>query len=294
MLIQSLARLLNGSLMVALPLILGFWIVRRWKVSWRFFAIGMAAMVLAQMGHIPFNMLLTALFRQDILPSPPREWSLLFNAVTLGLSAGLWEEAFRYIAYRWMAKDARSYARGLMLGAGHGGIEAIVLGLLVLVTLAQMVAMRSTDTTALLQAQNLSQDQIELALKQVDQFWSTPLYLTLMGAVERVFALSLHLAASVMVLQVVLGRGRRWFGLAVLWHAVLDFTAVALQPKGILVIEAVMAIYSFINLGILFYLYRRTPGEPVEETPPPLDTLPAPAIAAPEETENNLDLTRYT
>lgn len=293
MLIQSIARVLNGSLMVALPLILGFWIARRWKVSWRFFAIGMAAMALAQLGHIPFNMLLTALFRQNILPAPPKEWSLLFNAVLLGLSAGLWEETLRYIAYRWMAKDARSYARGLMLGAGHGGIEAIVLGLLVLVVLVQMVVMRSTDITALLQAQNLPQDQIELALKQVDEFWNVPLYLTLMGAVERVFALSFHLAASVMVLQVLLGRGWRWYWLAVLWHAVLDFTAVALQSKGILAIEALLAGFAVINLGILIYLYRRTPGEPVEETLPPLEIPPVPEITAPDETESNLDRSRY-
>lgn len=285
-----LLRFLNGLLMVILPILLGLFIFRRYHAAWRIWWIGVAAMVLAQAGHIPFNALLTALFRSDLLPAPPRTWVPLFNAVVLGLSAGLWEECFRYIAYRWMAKDARSWGQGLMLGAGHGGIEAIVLGLYVLYVLFQMVALRGVTDLATL----VPTERVALLQQQITQYWSTPWYITLVGAYERVLALIFHLTASVIVLQVFRRGQMGWLGLAILWHALLDATAVLLAARHPALAEIGLTVLILASLGILYYLRRTTPDLPAEEPDtPPGARQPMEEYAPDEEIVDDLEKSRY-
>ncbi len=127
-------HLLNGLLMVGMPIGLGIYLVRRFHLRWRLWWIGAAGFVISQVGHIPFNSLLTYLFQAKILPQPPAAWAPYFNPVVLGLSAGLFEELTRAAIYAWWAKDARSWRKGVLLGAGHGGAEALLLGLAVLYT----------------------------------------------------------------------------------------------------------------------------------------------------------------
>jgi uncharacterized membrane protein YhfC len=145
----TLAYPLDAILMIALPVGLGIWLERKFHLGWGLWWIGAATFIFSQAGHIPFNIGLTALFKRGILPTPPVAWLPAFNATFLGLSAGLWEELARYAAYRWWAKEARSWRRGVMLGAGHGGIEAILGGILVLVGFVNMMAIRNVDLSSL-------------------------------------------------------------------------------------------------------------------------------------------------
>ncbi len=263
---------LNGLLMVGMPVALGLFLRKRFAIGWRFFGVGALTFVLSQVGHIPFNLGLTALFQAGVLPAPPAAYKLAFNAVVLGLSAGVWEECFRYIAYRWMAKDARSWAAGLMLGAGHGGIEAIIFGFLALYSLLQIVALSGiVDLSTVLPAA-----QVETVQSAIAEYWSNPWYMGVMGAVERVFAILFHLTASVMVLQVFLGRGRRWLLYAIIWHAVLDATAVWLTSYGKLAPEVGLLVLSVVNVVILYYLSRTTPPAPDVSQPQALPLAPAP------------------
>jgi uncharacterized membrane protein YhfC len=70
-------------------------------------------------------------------------YNLLIIAGFLGLSAGFFEESARYVVYRWWARDARTWSQGLMLGAGHGGIESILLGFLLAINVAALAGVRA-------------------------------------------------------------------------------------------------------------------------------------------------------
>jgi uncharacterized membrane protein YhfC len=118
---------------IALPIGLGIFLTRRLRLGWRLFWIGGAVFVFSQIGHIPFNALVGLLFQRGVLPVPPPEWILPFNAVFGGLSAGIFEEVARHLMYRFWVKEARWWGEGVLLGAGHAGAEAIILGGLVLV-----------------------------------------------------------------------------------------------------------------------------------------------------------------
>ena len=274
--------LLNGLLMIFVPVILGIYLGKKFKLPFRIWAIGAATFILSQVGHIPFNAGLTALFANGILPVPPENWQLIFNAVVLGLSAGLWEEVFRYLAFRFWVKDARSWGRGLFLGAGHGGIEAIILGVLVLVSYISMVLLQNSNLSALIPA-----EQMELAQQQLSAYWSAPWYATILGAVERIFAICFHLSASVLVLQVFLRKQLRWLWLAIGWHMLLDASAVfAVSTWGVYQTEALLGLLALISLAIIFKL--RTP-EPQEEAAEPQAEIQSIASIKMPEIEDNLE-----
>jgi uncharacterized membrane protein YhfC len=255
---------LNGLLMLALAFGTGLWITRRFRLGWRLYWIGAATFVISQVFHIPFNLLVTWLFQRQVLPAPPAEWLLPFNAVFLGLSAGLFEETARFLVLRGWAKEARSWAKGLLFGAGHGGIEAAILGLLVLATYVVMAALHGADLAALAPA-----GQLELAEQQMQAYWSAPWHLTLLGALERLFTIPVHLALALLVLQVFLRRQLAWLFFAIGWHALLNALAVLIsQTRGIYLTEGVLGVMALLSLGMILALRKPEPPE-AEPVPPP-------------------------
>jgi uncharacterized membrane protein YhfC len=288
-----LTHFLNGFLMVAMPVGLGIYLTRRFQLGWRLWLIGAATFILSQAGHIPFNQGLTLLFQHGILPPPPAEWRLPFNAVVLGLSAGLWEELARYSVYRWWAKDARSWRKGVLLGAGHGGVEALILGLLVLYAFSQMLALRGQDLSSLL-GSRMTAAQIQALQAQLNAYWSAPWTATLLGALERAFTIPVQITLSVIVLQTFVRGQFRWIWLAVGWHALIDAVSVYASSKiGIYWTEAVIALVALISLAILFALHRPEPAGEADIEPPESMIKTAEDLQEMTWTDRDLENSRY-
>ena len=261
-----LTHALNALLMVVMPILLGVYLARRLGLKWSLYLVGAATFIASQVVHIPLNIGRTALFANRILPAPPAAWRLPFNAVVLGLTAGLCEEIARYLVYRYWIKSARTWREALMFGAGHGGIEAIIVGALAGIAFMNFVVLRNVDVVAL----PVSADQQALAAKQIAEYWSAPWYATLLGAVERAFTLCFHLSAAVMVLQAFRRKNLLWLGAAILWHAAADASAVfVVGTWGVYWAEAAVGAFGVASLAIIFAL---KPGG--------TETLPEPAAAA--------------
>ena len=237
--------------MILLPILLGFWLTRKFKLTWKLFFAGALTFIASQVLHIPFLAWLTALFNNGTLPAPPFAWTTIFNAVLLGLLAGIFEETARYILFKFFLKNARTWNEGVLVGAGHGGVEALILGVLGVFTVINMLVLRNADLSAM----GIPADQLELAKQQVAAFWSSPAYTGLLGLAERVFAICLHISLSAMVLYSVAYKKPIWFWLAMLWHALVDAAAVYLAPLvGALAVEGVVAGMAIVSLAILFGL----------------------------------------
>jgi len=276
--------LLNFALMLVIPIGVAMFIHRRTGAAWRLFFIGTVTFILSQVFHIPFNWVVQ---RAGLLPGNLESWAnLLLMAAFLGLSAGLFEETARYLTYRYWAKDARSWSSGLMLGAGHGGIESILLGLLGAVNIVGLLV--TLNSEALLSA--IPAEQQALINATVANLLATPWYGLLLGAAERVFAIAAHLALSVMVLQVFRRGSLRWLFLAIGYHAVFNMLAViAVTRVGPYATEGLLAVFSLLSLFIIFKLRSPDPV-PVE-----LEPLPSPLIdpANLEPTDDVIDRSRY-
>jgi uncharacterized membrane protein YhfC len=282
---------LNGLLMIGMPVALAFYLTHKFKLGWRLWWIGGFTFILSQALHIPFNLLILnprlAELNDSGLPEP---LLLLITALALGLSAGVFEEFSRYGMYRWWAKDARSWGRGLLAGAGHGGFEAILLGGLVLLGFLQLLAIRNANLATVVPI-----DQLELAKVQVAAYWSANWYDSLLGAVERAFTIVFHLSASVLVLQCFTRRQMRWLWLAIAWHTLVDAGAVlAISYIGPYLTEVLIGFFSIISLGIIFWLRQPEPVEPMEaDLPPQPPPLNASALQPIEENEVSLEKSRY-
>ena len=257
--------------MILLPLVAGYFLAKKFKQSFKafrkLFIAGALTFIASQVLHIPFLFGLTSLFENGALPSPPESWSAIFNAVMLGLLAGVFEETARYILFKYIMKSSRTWEDGVTIGLGHGGIEAILLGILSITTLVQMIAMQ--DLTAL-SSLGLPADQLELAKTQVAAYWEQSPVIPLFGFMERISAICLHTGLSVLVMYSIVHGQRKWFWFALLWHAFVDALAVYLYPKitagtnvvfGTLGLEALVAVLA---VGLLAYAIRLRNNFPVE------------------------------
>lgn len=276
---------LNYALMILIPIALGIFIHRRTGAGWRLFLMGGVTFVLSQLFHIPFNW---AIQRAGMLPTDLSSWAnLLFTALFLGLSAGVFEETARYLTYRYWAKDARSWSRGLMLGAGHGGTEAIIVGALAAVSFAGLVMTANNET---IMSAIPAADQA-IITDSLAGLLATPWYGLLLGAAERIFAIAAHLALSIMVLQVFLRGSLRWLFLAIGYHALFNMIAVVgVTRTGPYATEGLLAVFSLLSLYIIFKL--RSPEPPPAELQP----MPLPAVepADLQPTEEIIDRSRYS
>jgi len=286
--LAAFVRLLNALLMIALPFILGIFLINKFHLSWKLWLIGGSTYIISQIVHIPFNTYilnpLLGTVQQTILGPP----GILVVALILGLSAGVFEECARYGMFRWWLKDAHSWRSAVLAGAGHGGMEAILLGGLVLWTYINLMAVRNADLSSL----NLTPEQ----LQQIQMYWSVPWYNTLLPALERIFTIPFHIMASVFVVQVFTRRpGHQqlcWLGLAILFHTILDASVVFIGSQwGGYAAEAVLGGLAIMDIIIIFALRQPEPEHPA--TPGLLTTNAPPVIAQVEETSENLENTRY-
>ncbi len=278
---------INYGLMILMPIIVALFIRRRTAAPWRLWLIGAVTFVASQVLHIPFNALVQ---RSGLLPTDTSLMTnLLLYAAFLGLSAGVFEETARYLTYRFWAKDARSWSRGLMLGAGHGGIEAILLGLLGVVNFVALLAAANNETAM----SALPAEQRELVTGALAQILDTPTPMLLLGAVERLFAITAHLAMSLLVLQVFLRRNIAWLFASIGFHTLLNMVAVVaaarLNPYAT---EGIIGLFALLALFIIFRLRTPEPAAPEPELAP----LPTPTDTADLDlrpTDDALDRSRY-
>ena len=159
-----------------------------------------------------------------------------------GLAAGLFEEVGRFVAMRFAMKKQLNLPNALMYGVGHGGIEAIlIVGLASVSNLVTSIMINAGTLEASLGA--LDQATKEATLTQLSALWTTPSYQFFLSGIERIVAVTLHIALSVLVFQAVkLGKKFYWF-LAFAIHAGVDFvTVVAANYLNLVLVEVMLAV----------------------------------------------------
>jgi uncharacterized membrane protein YhfC len=237
------------------PVALALFLARRCQGRWRFWLYGVLVFLLSQvLTRVPAMLFLqTRPAVQAALQEPAAAWLfLLFAAFT----AGLFEEGGRWLAFRFFVPPAeRHWRAALMLGAGHGGLESVCVGLVALAGLVgYLVVMLLPPETF-----GGSAAQVEEARKQFAalQGWEP-----LLGGWERLGALAIQVALTVLVQQAFV-RGRRWWWYALGAHTLVDFTTVGLgrlavgrwgQSAGMLLTEGLVGVYAALALWLIVAL----------------------------------------
>lgn len=251
MLIVQLVAILVG------PLLLALWIRRRYGAAWGSLGWGALTFPLSQLLRIPLLLGAAALVNPYA-----KTWDaeLLFwvNFVILTLTSGLFEEGARYLILRWAARDVRNWQEGLMYGAGHGGVEALLIvgG----AALSNLILLATADTV-LAQVGQAAPEQAAAVTAQIEALrgltW-LPIFLSLW---ERAVAITLHIGLSLLVL---LGVMRGCFRLvigAMLLHAAFNGVAlVVLRYRDAVTVEVVLTVLALIPLYLIWRLRSTLDG----------------------------------
>ncbi|MBI4675878.1 MAG: YhfC family intramembrane metalloprotease [Chloroflexi bacterium] len=251
---------------IIFPLVIGVLIWRRFRVAWRVFLYGALVFLVSQLlTRVPLVQLTQFLFAAQL--SSSQVFLYTWFAI-LALTAGLFEEGGRYLGYRFLIKQDFTWAKGLMYGAGHGGLESMLLvGGLALLGLVNIIAISTMDFSQMgLPPAQLA--QIAQARQQIAALdWWAPL----LGAYERFVTIFFQIAMSILVLQVFTRRAFLWLWLAIAIHALVDLIAIVLvRQVGAVWTEAALTLTLPLSFGIILYF------RPHVETPAD-EPLPNPA-----------------
>ncbi|MDT8304599.1 MAG: YhfC family glutamic-type intramembrane protease, partial [Anaerolineae bacterium] len=187
--------------------------------------------------------------------------------IILGLTAGLSEELLRAAGYWLLAGRRRQTGWGgaVMLGLGHGGIEAMLLAVLLAASVASLSALQGSDLAALAD----SPAQLAALERQMDLYTSSPL-LALLPLIERILAISVHVAFSLLVWQAFQRRNALYLLLAIVLHATYDavLVYVAQLVTNLWLIELAAALLTVPAWLWIIYLARKARAEAVASPAP--------------------------
>ena len=208
-----------GLLSILLPFIFILILRRRFKIQWIPILIGagifiLFAMVLEQITHM-------LVLRPEVDGTIPlitdSPWLYVLYGV---LAAGIFEETGRLFAFLLMKRKYKVVDSAVSYGIGHGGIEAIiVVGLGMLNSIIIGIMINSGGGIA----ESLPAGTAEILT-------GTPVYMYILSIIERVFAITVHIALSILVWIAVMKKAKWWlFPLAIVLHALTNTTAAMFQ-----------------------------------------------------------------
>ncbi|SRR5690554_707957 len=175
--------------------------------------------------------------------------NVFLYAVFLGLTAGIVEEVGRFFGYRLMLNKRLEWKNGLAFGIGHGACEAIlIVGLTYInnIIYSLMINSGAFDTTIVPLIDSDMAQMIRSSL--VD----TPSYMFMLGGLERLFTMVIHVALSLLVLLGLMNKKYVYLFYSILVHALLNIIAVLLGQVNIWVSE--LSILAFAIAALVFII----------------------------------------
>ena len=261
---MSPLTLLNVQAVIVIlgPLALGWWLRQRLAVSWRTWGWGALTFVASQLARLPFLYILTALLTPLVRVAADSPAVFWINLLVLSLTAGIFAETARWLMLQRFATAARGWGNAIMFGAGHGGIEAILLvgGS----TIFNIFLIQFGDS---LMAQTQSVQERVLMGAQLDALYGLQWLDTALVVWERVAAVIFHIGAAVLVMQTVLTGRRIWWVVAVVGHALFNATVLAaLQFGGAVWAELVGTLFALAAIYMIVRFHwldrRRAAAQP--------------------------------
>lgn len=230
--LKDFSYILTAIIEIGLPIALAILVWKKFKVSWAVFGLGLV-LFLASLIRIPLNNYLGTLLQSNFRG----EIFYILYGIMAGLMAGIFEEGVRCIALGAVIKPL-NYYKGIMYGIGHGGggESMIFVGL---TTIANFVVFRFFPNI--------------LPVNIVSQIEQVAWYLPLVGAMERIFAIAIQIAFSVLIMYAFMYRKYYIIAVTVIFHALVDLVAFYLNYKfGFWYAEIGVAVFAVAAIIIIF------------------------------------------
>ena len=204
-------------------------------------------------------------------PNPDGSINLIANDPALYvlygiLAAGIFEETGRFVAFHFLKKRYNGIGTGISYGIGHGGVEAILLAGLAMISIITMSVVINTGNLEV-----LGDDPAVIA--QINALINTESSLFLASGIERVIAISAHISLSILVWCAVKIRSKLWlYPAAIILHAIVNLVPAMFQAGvigNIWLVEGIIVIPATLTAIAAYFacktLWREENAEP---TPP--------------------------
>jgi uncharacterized membrane protein YhfC len=226
----TIAYILAILLMVLVPLVLSFAMVRKYGVPWMVFGLGGLAFLVAEIARAPISSWLTS---ADFFTSFSNSTSAVFVIMIYAVIISLFQNVARYFGLRLAGAQAKPWGGAVAVAAGFSALNLVMIyGLNTLMTLVYVATFPGTAPDG------VAADQFVAMQQQVADFWN----LSFSGALVQsqlipgLFQAALQFALTLMV----------WVGWSQkLWQWLV--AALALEA-------AQITVYSVVGNWILLYL----------------------------------------
>ncbi len=177
-------------------------------------------------------------------------------AIYGGLAAGIFEETGRFLAMRFCMSKSLNRQNAIMYGIGHGGIEAVLItGMAYISNLVMVFMINGGGLEAILAA--LDDNTAATVYAQISQLWELAPGIFLMAGVERISAITLHIALSWLVYRAVKYKKPVFFVLAVGIHFLVDAgTILLVQAVPVAVLEGILLVFVAMLIVCVIRGYR--------------------------------------
>lgn len=216
---------------LVLPIGAALFLKLRFNASLRAAAVGMLIFIVFQpLTRLQLLQLLrsTNWFTYNLVANP---WIIY---VTLGVSAAVFENVGRFIGFKFLLRGRWQWKNGAAYGIGHGGIEAIIFAG---IPFLNAIFTSFNNPGLLTQAP----------------------WMYLAGGIERLSAMTFHVAASLIVLYGIKNKKNKYLLYAILLHSILD-TSIGFI-KNIVLLEAWVAFVAISALTFIIVKIKRTKYE---------------------------------
>jgi len=228
----GLVFVVSGLLGILIPVAVGFSMIRRFGTSWRSLVFG-ALMFLVSLISNPIHRYASQLILSSAFTPIIVSLMTLVPPLILGIS----EETARYAGFKLLVKDP-SFGEGLTYGAGHGGIESL---LLVGFNVLMIGVLLLTNPEA-------------LPPDQLLQILGIPIYQPLLWIYESIMKMIVHIGLSIVVLESIRRPDKRYLLAAIGIHTLLNFLSISSAGKGIIISE--MTVTGF-AIGLAYWTYNQ-------------------------------------
>jgi uncharacterized membrane protein YhfC len=187
--------------------------------------------------------------------------------------AGIFEETARFIAFNILKKKYSGTGTALAYGIGHGGTESVLLAGITMLAVGIISIIINTGNAGIITGK-LQGDALAAMNSQIDSLSASAPYMFLISGFERLMAIAIQLSLSIIVFYSVYNKKLYLFPLAILIHAIIDFSAAAFQVgviKNVFLVEGIVLACAIATALLAKYIHDRekTAILAAESTTPP-------------------------
>ena len=248
----SASIILSGLIQMGVPLLLAFFLVRRYHTEWRLVGIGVLVYVVYQVVILPA--VLQALAGTEVYVNQIESLPQLTVALLIWVISAVIEQGASLGGFYLIRRSIAAWKDGLGVTAGHAGAGSLGIGLVQLINFAFVVSTpANTQSLSGLSAQEALNLQ-----KYLEFYWAQPWYLPLSEAMQSLTLMMLQIALGMMVWLAFTRSSWVWVGASVLWQTAVNGVILAVSTQLSVVFSGVAYVVFFlINAGILYFLYRK-------------------------------------